>query len=124
MAILRCIVLGLVTVASLQGATGERFRSAPPPASSPSLVSPQAIYAAFTLNLTHFITWPEGVLGSAGTPLLIGTFPRDPINEQLDEAARGEVVDGHPVRTMRIQSLDDLGKCQVVFISKSVPNRA
>jgi hypothetical protein len=55
---------------------------------------------------------------------VIGTFPRDPINEVLDAAARSEQVNGHSVRTVRIQSLNDIGKCHVVFVSASVGRQA
>lgn len=93
-------------------------------ASAPSrLVNTQAVYAAFTLNLTRFITWPEGTFASPTAPLIIGTFPRDPINEHLDAAVQGEKVDHHPVTTMRIESLDDLARCHVVFLSRGVATR-
>src|SRR4051812_25930994 len=87
-------------------------------------VGTPAIYAAFTLNLTRFISWPEGAFASKTAPIVIGTFPRDPINEALDQAAKGEMVEGHAIRTMRIQSLDDLTKCHVVFLSKNNATRS
>lgn len=94
------------------------------PAAMPSVASTQAVHAAFTLNLTRFITWPETAFGGPEAPLVIGTFPRDPVNAELDRAARGETVNGHPVRTMRLQSLDDLAKCHVVFLSQNNPRQA
>jgi hypothetical protein len=87
-------------------------------ASAPALVNTQSVYAAFTVNLTRFISWPDGTFSGPQAPLIIGTFPRDPINEALDAAVNGERVEGHPVETMRIQSLDDLTKCHVVFLSR------
>ncbi len=89
------------------------------PAVAPGPVGPQAIYAAFTVNLTRFVTWPEGTLAGPRAPIVIGSYPRDAINEALDEAVKGESIEGHPLRTMRIQSLDDLAKCQVVYLSKN-----
>jgi hypothetical protein len=119
MAVLRFIVrAALLLAASAIGAGADR--SAAPPS---TLVNTQAIYAAFTINLAHFITWPEGSFPAKDSPLIIGTFPRDPINEDLDESAQGEVVDGHPIKTMRIESLDDLAKCHVLFLSKNLANR-
>jgi hypothetical protein len=95
-----------------------------PAAVPPALVSTQEVYAAFTVNLTRFVTWPEGTFPSRDAPIVIGSFPRDAINAALDEAVKGESVEGHPLRTMRIQSLDDLAKCQVVFLSKNNATRA
>lgn len=90
--------------------------STPPPA----VANSEAVYAAFTVNLARFITWPESAFAAKGAPFVIGTFPRDPINAQLDAAVRGESVDGHPMQTMRLHSPDDLAKCHVVFISKNL----
>ena len=84
---------------------------------APAIASTQAVQAAFTLNLTRFISWPESAFSSPEAPLVIGTFPRDPINAELDAAARGEVVNGHPVRIVRIQSVKDLPQCHVLFMS-------
>lgn len=92
----------------------------PAAAVSPGLVSTEAVYAAFTLNLLRFVTWPEKVFAAANAPLVIGTFAQDPINAQLDAAARGEAVNGHPVHTIRIESPDDLQRCHAVFLSHSV----
>lgn len=88
------------------------------------VVTTQAVHAAFTLNLTRFISWPATAFLAPDAPLVIGTFPRDPINADLDAAARGEVVNGHPVRTIRLQSLDDLSRCHVVFVSQNTARQA
>jgi hypothetical protein len=79
-----------------------------------------AIYAAFTLNLMRFVTWPENAFASPTEPFVIGTFRGDPINDKLDAAvARGELVNDRPVRTIRIQSPDEAAKCHVVFLSRN-----
>lgn len=100
------------------------FRAAiPVEAAEPAVVATrEAVYAAFTVNLTRFITWPKEALGAPGQPFTIGTFPRDPINEELDTAVRGEQVAGHPVRTIRLQSFDDIANCQIVFFSRGMAN--
>lgn len=98
------------------------FRAAGPvqAAETAAVATRDAVYAAFTVNLTRFISWPEAALGPAGRPFVIGTFPRDPINEQLDAAVQGEEVSGHPVRTIRLRSLEDIDKCQVIFFSRGM----
>ena len=109
---------GTVFLCALLWAVGA-FRAAAPEAdASPPLVSSEAVYAAFTINLTRFISWPENGLGPAGTPFVIGTFPRDPINDDLDSAVRGEQVQGHPIRTIRLHSVADALRCQVVYVSR------
>jgi hypothetical protein len=112
----------VIVALALAGVTADRAANASMSSTPP--VSTEAVHAAFTLNLTRFITWPESAFSAPAAPLVIGTFPRDPINEELDAGARDEAVNGHPVRTMRIQSMDDLAKCHVVFVSRTNPRQA
>ncbi|MEO5959322.1 MAG: YfiR family protein [Opitutaceae bacterium] len=108
----------------LLGARGEQASEGRTPASADAFpADPRVNLATFTLNLTRFITWPKETFASPEAPFLIGTFPRDSINEYLDRAVRDELVEGHPVRTMRIRSLDDLAKCHLVYLSKNYASR-
>jgi hypothetical protein len=88
------------------------------------IVSTQQVYAAFTLNLTQFVSWPETAFRDEAAPLVIGTFPRDPVNAHLDAAVRQETAGGRPIRTLRLETLDDVARCHVVFLSKSNPRQA
>ena len=108
-------LLALGTVAASQPAARP-----PATATSGTIVRTQQIHAAFTLNLVRFVTWPEGTFAQADAPLVVGTLPRDPINDELDAVAQNEKVEGRPVQTIRIQSLDDVAKCHVVYLSQTV----
>jgi hypothetical protein len=115
----RQLLVGLATgmaAVLLSGLEAAPVRSAP--------VGTQAVYAAFTLNLTRFVIWPETAFADAQAPLVIGTFPRDPINEHLDPAAEKEAAHERPIRTIRIQSLDDVSRCHVIFVPKNHPRAA
>lgn len=92
----------------------------PPSAVAAPVVTSEAVYAAFTVNLTRFISWPREAMGPPDAPFVIGTFARDPINPELDAAAQGETVGGHPVVTVRLRTLDDLLKCRLIYVSHGV----
>jgi hypothetical protein len=81
-------------------------------------VDKEALYAAFILNIARFVRWPDGAMPTETTPLVIGTFMRDPINEVLERYIEDERVNGRAVNAIRLHSLDDLARCQVVFISR------
>src|SRR4051812_49412650 len=81
------LLVGL-TAAMCLAVENNALRAPAAAGAAPTVVTTPAIYAAFTLNLTRFITWPEGAFPSKTAPLVIGTFPRDPINDALDEAAK------------------------------------
>jgi hypothetical protein len=117
MALLRCrppaLGVALVLVGALTDLGRGSARAAAP------IVSSQSVYAAFTLNLTRFITWPEPAFAAKDAPLIVGTFVRDPINSELDVAVAGESVGEHPIRTVRLRSIDEVAQCHVVFVSRS-----
>jgi hypothetical protein len=115
---------GIHAIATLVLAMTVALFGVGPAVAQAPLASREAVYAAFTVNLTRFISWPENSLGPANAPFLIGTFPRDPINEELDAAVRGEEVAGHPIQTIRLRSLDDVRKCHVVFMTRGVADPA
>ena len=96
----------------------------PPPARPRTVATPQEIYAAFTLNLTRFITWPESAFESPTAPFIIGTFPRDAINDELDAAVAGEKANGRPIRVIRLLSLDDVRRCHLIFMSRNQGRQA
>lgn len=98
--------------------------AAGPVAPSPARASTASVYAVFTINLTRFVTWPDDVLGPPGKPFVIGTFPRDPINAELDAAVKDESLAGHPLRAVRLHSLADVQNCQIVFVSRGVADPA
>jgi len=104
-------------LAILAACTAGSARAANPPPATRGPVKVEAVFAAFTVNLTRFVSWPASSFTAPGTPLIIGTFPRDPINEELDEAVAGEIVNGHPLQTMRLASLNDVTRCHVIFVS-------
>jgi hypothetical protein len=76
------------------------------------------IMARFTINLTRFVTWPESAFSDAKAPFVIATYPLDPMFERLVAAAKNETVEGRPIEIIRAQSVDDLLRSQLVFISR------
>lgn len=115
---------GVCAIALALAGAGAFCAEAADASKSPGIVSTPAIYAAFTLNLTRFVTWPESSFADPAAALVIGTFPRDPINEHLDAAAAKEKFNDRPIRTIRLQSLNDVTKCHVIFVPKSYNRQA
>lgn len=103
---------------ALAGVTAYRAATPVAIAAQSPAVDRQAVYAAFTLNLIRFISWPATSFPAPEAPLVVGSFPRDPINASLDAAVQGESADGHPLRTIRIQTLEDVGRCHLVFLGR------
>lgn len=120
---LRQAVAGLVAL-TLAAPAPLGAANSPAGAKPRAIVSTQAVYAAFTLNLTRFVSWPESAFAEPEAALMIGTMPRDPINAHLDAAAKLERFNNRPIRTIRIRNMDDVAKCHVIFMPKNHPRQA
>ena len=77
------------------------------------------VEAVFLLHFTQFVEWPPQAFRDAGSPFVIGVLGQDPFGSALDEAVRGETVNGRPLVVKRFASAADLGPCQILFIDHS-----
>ena len=72
--------------------------------------------AAFLYNFVAFTKWPAEV----GSPLNVCVYGPDPFGQDLDNKIQGQSVNGRSLAVKRITSVDGLGNCQIVFISRPV----
>jgi YfiR/HmsC-like len=77
------------------------------------------VKAAFLLNFTKFVRWPETAFGDPHAPLAICILGEDPFGNSLNEIVKGETVDGHELEIHRIRRAGESKGCQVLFVSKS-----
>jgi YfiR/HmsC-like len=90
----------------------------------PSLAVPAApaeyqVKAVFLFNFTQFVDWPPETFNDPQTPFVIGVLGHDPFGSALDDAVRGEQVNGRPLVVQRYERLSDLKPCQILFIDRS-----
>jgi len=74
------------------------------------------IKVAMLYNFTKFVEWPQGALGEAGTPLLVGVLDNDGFGLLLDVALRNKNIYGHPITVRRFASAAESRGCHVLFI--------
>lgn len=82
------------------------------------------VEAVFLLHFTQFVEWPAQSFSDAHTPFVIGVLGRDPFGSSLDEAVRGESVNGRPLVIKRFAEASDIRPCQILFIDRSAANDA
>lgn len=82
-------------------------------------LSEHRLKAVFLFNFTRFIEWPASAFAAADAPFVIGVFGRDPFGSDLDDVARGEMVDGRRLLVRRVQTVQDAAACQMLFIPES-----
>ncbi|HYJ82497.1 MAG TPA: YfiR family protein [Allosphingosinicella sp.] len=84
-----------------------------PAAAPPSDV---AVKAAFLTKFPAYVAWPAAARPRPGAPLHICILGGDPFGRLIDDAARGQQVDGHPLQVRRLAAPGQAGGCHVAFV--------
>lgn len=81
------------------------------------------IKAVFLYNFAQFVQWPPEAFADKKAPLVIGILGSDPFGSYMDEAVRGETVDGRPFVVRRYDRPEEITDCHILFISRSESGR-
>jgi hypothetical protein len=76
------------------------------------------VKAAFLLNFTKFIDWPQAESTGVDPPFDICILGDDPFGMVLDQIVEGETFQGRKLTVQRMQHALS-ASCKVVFVSKS-----
>ncbi|MBW8910371.1 MAG: YfiR family protein [Sphingomonas sp.] len=82
------------------------------------LPTEDAVKASYLYKFAPFVDWPSSAFATATAPLFICIAGADPFGEALDEAVRGEKVNGHPIAVRRLGSEQPDGHCHILFAGK------
>lgn len=82
-----------------------------------SSTSEYELKAAFLFNFTQFVNWPASSFSSPQSPMVIGIIGKDPFGSYLEQAIKGENVNGHPIIVQHYSSVEDINSCQILFIN-------
>ncbi|MBI1767299.1 MAG: YfiR family protein [Bacteroidetes bacterium] len=74
------------------------------------------IKAVFLFNFAQFVEWPTTSFQETNA-IVIGVLGDDPFGTYLDEAVRGEEVNGHPLVVQRYRHINDIKACHILFIN-------
>lgn len=80
------------------------------------------IKAAFLYNFLRFVEWPAEALPESDGTIVVCLVGEDPFGEAL-ESIKGKTVKSKDLVIRRILTLQNLGGCQLLFVSSSEKNR-
>jgi hypothetical protein len=104
-------------------AMGLLWACVPPSVSAePAPVPEYNAKAGFLVAFQSYVTWPADVPATPASPLVLCVLGRDPFGAVLDETAAAR-IGARPLRVRRIDSPNDAGDCQIVFIGKTESTR-
>jgi hypothetical protein len=78
-------------------------------------VRESAVKAAFLYKFGNFVEWPAEAFGSPAAALVIGVFGDDAVASELEQITGGRVVEGHPVRVLRVRDRQDLVPMHILY---------
>ena len=95
----------------------------PGPGVRAELPSEYQIKAAFLYKFARFVEWPEGTFADDGDPIRIGVLGEDPFGGLLDRVVRDRMVQGRRLEIKRLERIEDLQDCHVLFVGSSHKRR-
>jgi len=81
------------------------------------------VKAAFLFNFARFVEWPPDSPGESGDGFVLCVADDDYFAAALDQAVSGKSVDGLMLRVRRLQPLDDVRACRILYIGTGDPVR-
>lgn len=91
---------------------------------SAEALNPYQVEAAFLLNFTRFIEWPNSAFRDGASPFTICILGDDAFGGAIDQIVEGETVAGRQLRIERRRSAPAPHTCQVLYIGSAEKNVA
>jgi hypothetical protein len=109
-------VLALVVLTALL-VSGGSVRAQTPPLE-------YAVKANFLYKFGPFVEWPPLAFQGPGSAFNICISGADPFGATLDDAVRGQTVEGHPVVVHRLRTVAANPSCHVLYIGRQSEQKA
>ena len=81
------------------------------------------IKAAFLYNFTKFVEWPTDRFANESASIILCVIGMDPFGATLEDTVAGKAVKGRPIDIGRIDTVDELDACHLIFVGLSEPDR-
>jgi len=78
-----------------------------------------AVKANFLFKFGPFVEWPPRVFASATSAFNICVVGQDPFGPALDDAVRGQTIDGRPIVVRRLRTVSAEPACHVLYLGRS-----
>jgi hypothetical protein len=76
------------------------------------------VKAAFVYNFARFVEWPSEAFADHQGPITLAILGKDPFGDTL-EAISGKPVKGRKLEIRRVDRIEDLERCHMLFVSGS-----
>jgi hypothetical protein len=77
------------------------------------------VKAAFLCNFARYVEWPEQRFKNHADPFAICVFGESPFGGELEQATKGQVVDGRAITVLEIREPKEAFACHILFVVSS-----
>ncbi len=81
------------------------------------------IKAAFLYNFTKFVEWPADRFANESSSIMLCVIGKDPFGAALEDTVTGKTVKGRNIDVRRIDNVDGIDACHLLFVGLSEPER-
>ncbi len=85
----------------------------------PGTRSEYEVKAAFLYNFAKFVEWPAEAFEDKNAPIIICVLGGDPFGTDLDRTVQGKTANARGFVVKRSTSVEDVGRCHILFVSSS-----
>lgn len=78
----------------------------------------------FLYNFAKYVKWPDGAFEKKDSPIQIAVIGKDPFGDLLEKTLKDREAQNRKFTIARYASLDDLKPCHILFIPKTLKDRA
>lgn len=78
-----------------------------------------AVKANYLYKFAPFVEWPQSAFAGPDSPFAICVVGDDPFGTSLDDAVKGQRIDGHPVIIRRTPVATPDLSCHMMFVGRS-----
>lgn len=114
----------MATLKTRWGALAAAFGLIASPACAGDASIAAAVKATYLVKFPHYVAWPVVAGSSPAAPLVLCIVGRDPFGTAIDQAARGDRVDLHPIVVRRMAMIARGSGCHIAFIAGGVAEKA
>lgn len=82
-------------------------------------ITENQVKALCLLNFAKYVTWPPEVFPEANTPLCVGVIGHGKLAAELENIARGKLINGRAVVVFEPHEEAERRKCHILFIGAS-----
>lgn len=79
------------------------------------------VKGAYLFKFGDYVEWPPNAQPKPGQPFVVGILGEDPFGASLDQAVKGQRIQGRPILVKRFKRVEDVWDVQILYLGRVDP---